>query len=758
MLEKRMNDMFYGAFLHDIGKALQRAEGRMVKHQKIGADFLEKYTDNREITHSLRYHHKNYMSSSLPANSLSHITYIADNIASGTDRRKEMEDGKWGFYAKIPLQDIFNRYGKNASKRYIAPGELQPDNVDKVFPSEFRHDYTSGEYGRGVSYFSTGLRAVEFTEEYIPSVINLVEATMSFMPSSTCMEEVSDISLYDHMKLTAAYACAILQYADEKGIDDYKTEFVDRGRSFYKKQAFMMVGFDFTGVQDFIYRITSRGAHKQLRSRAFYMEMMSRWFVDSLVRNLGLTEASVIYADTEHGYIITGNTSKNRDVVRRTQREFNEFLMENFGNMLYVSTGSALFSASQVMEENSSDEYTRIFREIDELLERNSRERYQADDILKLNRLGKKTGRECAVCHSVRELIDGENKCSLCFKLENFSRDIQKQQFFVVNDDESGLPLCNGRYLDTASEDQIRSGEVQGSIYAKNRLDTGHMQETHIWVGDYSWTNDYNSYAERNWTKENNGGTAVGIKRLGALMIDVDDLYAGFLAGFKDQGEGRYTTMSRYATLSRRIQTFFKLYLNSFAEDKRISIIYSEGDDVFAIGAWDDILEFVQDIHECFRKWTDGKMTFSAGVALVSAKTPVNIIARRTRNLLKRAKLCGRDRIALFSEDNVFAFDEYVNDITFGKLNVIRNFFENEDEYGKAFAYKLLDLIRSRDEVDRISFARIVYYLTRLENAADDKENFRDFRKSMIDWFNDGREIRKAEMALMLYIYEIRED
>ena len=49
-------------------------------------------------------------------------------------------------------------------------------------------------------------------------------------------------------------------------------------------------------------------------------------------------------------------------------------------------------------------------------------------------------------------------------------------------------------------------------------------------------------------------------------------------------------------------------------------------------------------------------------------------------------------------------------------------------------------------------------YLTRLENAADDKENFRDFRKSMIDWFNDGREIRKAEMALMLYIYEIRED
>ena len=28
----------------------------------------------------------------------------------------------------------------------------------------------------------------------------------------------------------------------------------------------------------------------------------------------------------------------------------------------------------------------------------------------------------------------------------------------------------------------------------------------------------------------------------------------------------------------------------------------------------------------------------------------------------------------------------------------------------------------------------------------------------MIDWFNDNDEIKRAEMALMLYIYEIRED
>lgn len=756
-MEERMVNQFYGALLHDIGKAVQRAENVRKKHQIVGADLLEKFDANREITRSLRYHHSDYMSSSLPKDSLSYITYIADNIASGTDRRSENDEKGWKWNSKTPLQDIFNRFGNEPSKRYIAPSELRPNVVDKILPSKVMHDYTPGEYSRGVSYFEEGLSAIEFTEEYAPSVLNLVEATMSFMPSSTNMLEVADISLYDHMKLTADYACSILQYAEEKGIADYEKTFKNGANSFYKKQSFMLIGFRLEGVQDFIYTITSKGAHKQLRSRAFYVEMMSQWFVDSFLKKSGLTRANVLYSDTEHGYIIVGNTNDNRNIIVEAQKEFNEFLLENFGVKLYMAVGTAGFSASQVMMENSSDEYTNIFREIDFILDKNSKNRYQASEILKLNKAGKKDGRECAVCHSTGNMVDGQNKCELCEKLENFSTNIQKQEFFVINDDSNGLPVSKNAYLSTVTEDEVKKGEVQGRIYAKNRLDTGHMQETHIWVGDYSMTNDYNSYAKRKWTMDENGNS-IGINCLGALMIDVDDLYAGFLSGFKIQGEGKYTTMSRYATLSRRLQSFFKLYLNNFAEDKKLSIIYSEGDDVFAIGAWDDILDFVQDVYDYFKKWTDGKMTFSAGVALVESKTPINVIARETKALLDKAKLSGKDRITLFSEDNVFTFSEYIQDIVFDKLSVIREFFENEQDHGKAFAYKLLDLIRNRSEKDRISFARIAYYLARLEETSQNKDGFGKFKRLMIDWFNDNDEIKRAEMALMLYIYEIRED
>lgn len=75
--------------------------------------------------------------------------------------------------------------------------------------------------------------------------------------------------------------------------------------------------------------------------------MMSQWFVDSFLKKSGLTRANVLYSDTEHGYIIVGNTNDNRNIIVEAQKEFNEFLLENFGVKLYMAVGTAGFSASQ---------------------------------------------------------------------------------------------------------------------------------------------------------------------------------------------------------------------------------------------------------------------------------------------------------------------------------------------------------------------------------------------------------------------------
>lgn len=55
------------------------------------------------------------------------------------------------------------------------------------------------------------------------------------------------------------------------------------------------------------------------------------------------------------------------------------------------------------------------------------------------------------------------------------------------------------------------------------------------------------------------------------------------MAGFSQQGNGQYSTLSRSATFSRSMSLFFKVYINQFASDKKLSIIYAGGDDVLLL-------------------------------------------------------------------------------------------------------------------------------------------------------------------------------
>ena len=101
-----MNDnqrkVIIGGLLHDIGKVLYRSDdGR--NHSQSGYDFLKNDVDikDQDILDQIRYHHsRNIKQADLNKDSLAYITYIADNIASGLDRR-DKEDGEGGFVRDI---------------------------------------------------------------------------------------------------------------------------------------------------------------------------------------------------------------------------------------------------------------------------------------------------------------------------------------------------------------------------------------------------------------------------------------------------------------------------------------------------------------------------------------------------------------------------------------------------------------------------------------------------------------------------------
>lgn len=758
-MDETQVNLFYGSLLHDIGKVVQRSTNQKVRHSQLGKNFLADLKFNKEVMNQVAYHHYHEIShASLAVDDLSFITYIADNIASGVDRRDNDESNSQKWDKNLALEDIFNKFGVNPTKRYFQPKSLnvkEPPN----FAQSNMTDFSNSIYGEIINRIKSNLMAMDYTSEYADSLLNLLEATMSYIPSSTNTEEVADISLYDHVKLTAGIAGAIHQYLIANNRHDFKKELFVQTQKFYQEKAFILASFDLSGVQDFIYTITSSGAHKQLRSRSFYLDMISEWLVDSILQKAGLTRANLMYAGGGHAYLILPNTDAMCEILDETEHSFNSFFIKEYATKLYVAFGSTSFSAAEVMAGNTPEIYRDIFRRVSQQISGKKLNRYAPETIIKLNTRGKKSSRECTTCHTVHRLLPEENKCELCDALEQFSRNIQNDEYFSVSSQVTKLPIGPDTYLKKVTKKDILNSEVAGTIYAKNSQLMGMNQAVHLWVADYSGApnNEFSYFAERDWTKDLSG-KALGIKRLGVLRADVDDLGFGFMAGFSHQGDGKYNTLSRTATFSRNMSVFFKLYINQFADDKKLTIIYSGGDDVFVLGAWDEIIDFTVELRENFLRWTNYKLTLSAGVGMFPDKVPVNIMARQTGELEDAAKANDKDSICLFDVNCTFKFDTFIEEVQGNYFYMIQKYFNNQDERGKSFIYRLLQLIAERDEQDRIAFARLAYTLARMEDLEKNAVLFGEFKTMVKEAFENTAEIMKFETALRLYLYESRKD
>ena len=127
-----------GGLLHDIGKVIQRAHGARVPHSKYDADWLSEHTPVTQSTilDQVRYHHAREIRQTKQSISpLAYIAYIADNIASGIDRRsteasldEEYAQTFKGFDSKVPLQSVFKLLHRQSTEA-LANETANTDNA-----------------------------------------------------------------------------------------------------------------------------------------------------------------------------------------------------------------------------------------------------------------------------------------------------------------------------------------------------------------------------------------------------------------------------------------------------------------------------------------------------------------------------------------------------------------------------------------------------------------------------------------------------
>lgn len=765
-----------GALLHDLGKVLYRSsDGR--NHSESGYDFLKKEigTEDIEILNQIRYHHgKNLRSASIPKNSFAYITYIADNIASAADRR-EKEQRECGFDRKIPLESIFNILKGNHQNLCYQP-QMLSNKSDIFYPTEDKIEYRENFYTEVSQKMKECLMQFTYDKNYVNSLLEILEATLSFVPSSTSRQERADISLFDHVKLTAAIASCIYLYLQENEIEDYQELLLKKAEKFYEEKAFMIYSMDLSGIQDFIYTITSKGALKGLRARSFYLEIMMEHMIDELLERLSLARTNMLYSGGGHCYLLLPNTRKAKEQCAVFEKEINQWFLETFQTNLFAGCGFAECSASDLKNQPDGS-YQEIFRTITRQISERKMNRYTYQDLLYLNEKEQIPGeRECKICHRT-DLLREDNQCEICWALEQMAVQIMENQFFIVSSEKKGisLPLPLGRHLTTEkrNEDvrqQMKEDPSYIRTYGKNRFYSGYSVATKLWIGDYHY--------KTGCSFQDLADCAQGIERIAVLRADVDNLGEAFVSGFaNEENHNKYVTLSRTSTFSRKLSLFFKYHINHLLEqgsfylrekeDKRRAavIVYSGGDDLFVVGSWDDVIGFAVDLYYSLKKYSQGTLTISAGIGMYPPKFPISVMAKQTGALEDAAKeVDGKNAVTLFDERYSFHWDELIQEIIEEKLQLIQSYLnEFAEERGKAFLYRVLELMRARwtEKDGRINIARLAYQLARIEpsgNASEEqKESYRDFSKSMYQWIKDEKDSRQLELSIYLYIYQTRE-
>lgn len=824
MKEKEI--LIKGALLHDIGKVCYRT-GKRINHSKLGGDFLEQYLKPNEETKRLlncvRYHHKDYLQKAkLDKNDLAYIVYEADNIASGMDRR-ENEGEEKGFDPKLNLDSIFSVFYSDKEIQVANKYPLIYKDINKAFnyPRKDISLATNSNYEALLNKIKSHFITKDINQISINQLLQIIEEGFSYVPSSTNRAEVCDISLYVHSKITSAVASCMKLYFDEQQIQDYKKYcFNSDSKIFRNEKIYLLVSGDISGIQDFIYTIPSKGALKTLKGRSLYIDLLLEEFIDEYLEQIGLSRANVLYSGGGHFYILAPNIEDTKKAIDKLQAKMNRWLMENIGINLYLAIGTAECSANNLMK---SEAQGNLFAIVNKKLKDDKTIRYSKDEdflehIFNVEKEKDTAKKECNICHNLVDKLwkynsDEEIACEFCLNLYKLGQDILTQDLvFVISEEkiDGGIKIFGkdkDLYMYAVNIEDINmfKGKIL-RIYSKNNLLENDLA-IRLYLADYSAKNENDEVMTFDDLAKSSCKIDKGIKRLGVLRLDIDDLGIAFSSGFvsdKDKIEDnlRYATLSRYADLSKDISMFFKVAINKIcagdltgcvdfeekafnifgiakAPKRKVNIIYAGGDDLFLVGAWDEVLEVAIDINRAFKQFTNGKLTLSAGMAMFSPTYPISKMAEIAGLLVQMSKSKkDKNSIALFGMEtnlkangqleckHIYTWADFEMKVCKEKMNYLlaRLSFDgdkfNKLFVGKSLIYRLMDLIQLADE-DKLNIARFAYVLARMQPKQDKDEQkrkvYEDFVSKMYQWINNNEDKKQLATALNLLVYYLRD-
>ncbi len=529
------------------------------------------------------------------------------------------------------------------------------------------------------------IKSVNSKENLISSLEYLSLKYTSFIQSFD--KDSSFTPLYDKIEAKVFFDSSLNLYKENKDSTEKSEE-----------KELLLISGDFFGIQKFIFEyMPSSKAAKLLRGKSAFIQIFTKIIALKICEDIGLSSLNIVNFGAGKFRILSPNLEKIKNDLKDLQNRLNNWFIKNtFGlsglGFCFVEANKEDFSSKNI---NNLEEK---LRKKSEEIKFNKFNLVNTNPILDFDKeLTKDNAHLCKTCNKRFMQSPNKDSCSWCEYFIKLGENLAKKDFICISKSKQGLEVFEDFYINfkenPSTEDKQNtifdiSNDEEFKGFAKWSL------KSYVKTNSSQEIEDFKHLAQMSCQDED-----AGIKALMCLKGDVDNM--GIF--FAQQDESSFYKIN---FISRLIDYFFSVKTSQMMKNKNIYTVFAGGDDIFLLGAWDEILDFAKELDKEFKNFAKGSsLSLSMGMVLFKSSVPINYIAKTSEDLLENAKeLDGKDALSLFGEcvkwkdyKDKELQDFYSLLITYDEKNILST----------GFIYALLDFIDMSINIQNKSFSML---------------------------------------------------
>lgn len=384
----------------------------------------------------------------------------------------------------------------------------------------------------------------------------------------------------------------------------------------------LLINIDISGIQGFIYNISSSGALKNLRSRSFFIELLSNHIIYKILNAFDLHYVNVLMNGGGSIYILSGCPKDYESILNQVNYQLNQYLLQEFNGRLY-----AAFSQVQFTDKELENKLSQLLKELARKTFKEKQRKFNGlitkGEFQFINE-NEPEYQGCEICYkdeaktALHQINQTENRyrCSFCERLVTVGSQIPKAKFiYKCNQDTSQCIQIEDSYYRIENSNYHSSNKnaiCLWVVYEDDPHFIDHLQgaAAHIFARTYTKKNkdlpkkvykkmgevseslsEEKKYLEASLSNEQSNKeireeiqileeeiqtlkddntttinymaeSSQGAKLIGALRMDADNVGKFLHDGF--YGE---TALEILSSFSRNLNYFFKLHLEFLCKE-----------------------------------------------------------------------------------------------------------------------------------------------------------------------------------------------